>query len=161
LRVGWIRAPEPIIERLVRLKSATDLASPLVTQAIALRLLGAVDQARALRRKELRPKRDLLSTLLRKHLPDWRFRVPAGGLFLWTRVPAGDARDFAQVALRYGVVIMPGPSMSAEGEQSAFVRLPFLAAADTLRAAVTRLAAAWRNYTAVHRGKPNQRVSIV
>ncbi len=33
LRAGWVRAPEPIIERLARLKSANDLGSPLVTQA--------------------------------------------------------------------------------------------------------------------------------
>jgi DNA-binding transcriptional MocR family regulator len=161
LRIGWIRAPAPIIERLVRLKSATDLASPLVTQAIALRLLGAVDQARTLRRTELKPKRDLLATLLRKQLPDWSFRLPAGGLFLWTRVPAGDVRDFAQVALRYGIIVMPGPSMSAAGEHSEFLRLPFLAAPHTIREAVTRLAAAWRNYTAVHRDNPTQRLAIV
>jgi DNA-binding transcriptional MocR family regulator len=42
LRVGWVRAPEPIIQRLARLKSAMDLGSPLLTQAIAARLLGVV-----------------------------------------------------------------------------------------------------------------------
>ena len=33
LRIGWVRAPEPIVERLARLKSANDLGSPLLTQA--------------------------------------------------------------------------------------------------------------------------------
>ena len=73
LRVGWVRAPEPIIERLARLKSANDLGSPLLTQAIAVRLLGAVDQIRLLRRRQLKPRRDLMARLFRESLPDWNF----------------------------------------------------------------------------------------
>src|SRR5689334_7154103 len=73
LRVGWVRAPEPIIERLARLKSANDLGSPLLTQAIAVRLLGAMDEARTLRRQELLPRRDRTAELLRDFLPEWRF----------------------------------------------------------------------------------------
>src|SRR5262249_57028045 len=61
LRVGWVRAPEPIIERLARLKSANDLGSPLLTQAIAVRLLAAIDQIRLLRRHQLKPQRDLMA----------------------------------------------------------------------------------------------------
>jgi DNA-binding transcriptional MocR family regulator len=61
LRVGWVRAPEPIIERLARLKSANDLSSPLLTQAIAVRLLGSIDQIRLLCRQQLKPRRDLLA----------------------------------------------------------------------------------------------------
>ncbi len=54
LRAGWVRAPEPIIERLARLKSANDLGSPLLTQAIAVRLLAAIDSIRDLRRHQLK-----------------------------------------------------------------------------------------------------------
>ena len=49
LRVGWIRAPEPIVQRLARLKSAMDLGSPITTQAVAARLVGALDEVRGLR----------------------------------------------------------------------------------------------------------------
>jgi DNA-binding transcriptional MocR family regulator len=161
LRMGWIRAPEPVIERLVRVKSSMDLASPLVTQAIALRLLDAVEQARTLRRRELRPKRDLLAALLDKHLPGWTFQIPTGGLFLWVKLPAGDAREFAQIALRYGVIVLPGPTMSPSGEQASFLRLPFLAEPETLRSGVSRLAAAWKNYTSGAREKQAQQLAIV
>jgi DNA-binding transcriptional MocR family regulator len=146
LRAGWVRAPEPIIERLARLKSASDLASPLLTQAIAARLLGAIDQIRLLRRRQLKPRRDLMVGLLRESLPDWKFRVPPGGLFLWVRLPAGDSREFAQVALRHGALILPGPAMSAAEQHSPYIRLPFLATDETLRAGVRRLSAAWRDY---------------
>lgn len=161
LRIGWVRAPEPIIERLARVKSAMDLGSPLITQAIAVRLLDSVGEARRLRRRELKPRRDLLAALLREHLPDWTFRVPAGGLFFWVRLPRGDSRGFAQVALRHGVALVPGPVMSAAGLHRGFVRLPFLAEEQTLRLAVRRLSAAWRDYDSGDRRSDSQGVPMV
>jgi DNA-binding transcriptional MocR family regulator len=161
LRVGWVRASEPIVERLARLKSAHDLGSPLIPQAIAVRLLGSLDEARRLRRKQLKPRRDLLSALLGKHLREWTFRVPTGGLFLWVKLPEGDTREFTQVALRHGVVILPGPVMSATGIHTQYLRLPFLAEAETLRAGVSRLSAAWREYQSTDRRERQQGVAIV
>jgi DNA-binding transcriptional MocR family regulator len=146
LRVGWIRAPEPIVERLVRLKTAIDLGGPLLTQAIAVRLLGEIDVIRKLRRLQLRPRRDLLAALLRERLPGWKFRVSAGGLFLWVSIPDGDTRELAQTALRHGVVILPGPTMSATERHRRFLRVPFIAEPETLRTGTLRLAAAWREY---------------
>ena len=35
LRVGWVRAPVPVIAQLVRVKTGADLGSALMTQAIA------------------------------------------------------------------------------------------------------------------------------
>ena len=146
LRAGWLRAPASLIQRLARVKTAMDLGSPLVTQAIAARLLRVVDEARTLRQRQLRPRRDRLASLLKTHLPEWRFSRPAGGLFLWVHLPAGDAREFAQVALRHGVVIVPGPNMSADEQHTRFIRLTFLWDADTLATGVGRLATAWRHY---------------
>jgi DNA-binding transcriptional MocR family regulator len=159
LRIGWIRAPEPIVGRLARLKSATDLASPLLTQALAVRLLASLAAARELRRRELRPRRELLAALIAQYLPDWTFRRPAGGLFLWTKLPSGDAREFAQTSLRHGVVVLPGPVMSASDRYTAYLRLPFLAEPATLRIGVRRLAAAWRDYRSTV-GEPARRQSV-
>jgi DNA-binding transcriptional MocR family regulator len=149
LRVGWVRAPEPFLQRLVRLKVAMDLGSPLITQAIAARLVGATDEARRLRQRQLKPRRDHLASLLRTHVPEWTFARPAGGLFLWVSLPRGDAREFAQVALRHGVVVVPGPNMSADEQHTRFVRLTFLADPETLTAGVRRLATAWRHYGSI------------
>lgn len=161
LRMGWVRAAGPVIERLARLRSALDLSSPLLTQAIAVRLLGALNEARRLRRSQLKPRRDLLAALLHRHLPEWKFRVPAGGLFLWVELPGGDAREFSQTALRHGVVLLPGPSMSATGAHSLFLRVPFLAEPQTLRTAVACLSAAWREFQSADRREPQQSVAIV
>ena len=148
LRVGWIRAAAPMIERLGRIKTAHDLGSPLVSQAVGARLIHAMPLAQRLRREQLRPRRALLAQLLRKHLPQWQFSIPEGGFFLWVRLPDGDARELAQVALRHGVLILPGSMLSAAGLYTRFLRLPFLADPEVLGDGVARLAGAWREYEA-------------
>jgi DNA-binding transcriptional MocR family regulator len=161
LRVGWVRAPAWMIERLARLKSSLDLASPLLTQAIAVRMVEDMARARTLRRLQLKPRRDLLASLLRKRLPEWTFHVPSGGLFLWVRLPRGDARELAQVALRHGVIILPGPHASAVGRYEGFVRIPFLAEPETLRAGVRRLSAAWKEYQSNGQPIRDQRLVVL
>ena len=158
LRIGWIRAPEPLIQRLARFKAAIDLGSPLIAQAIAARLIRMTDDVRRFRQRELRPRRDLLASLLRAHLPEWTFSTPAAGLFLWVTLPGGDAREFAQVALRHGVVIVPGPHMSADEHHARCIRITFLWDAETLTAGVARLCAAWQHYQSI---KPRSREHAV
>jgi DNA-binding transcriptional MocR family regulator len=163
LRIGWVRAPEPIVERLARLKSAIDLGCPLLTQAIAVRLVGEIEVIRKLRCQQLKPRRDLLAALLREQLSDWKFRVASGGLFLWVKLPGGDARELAQTALRHGVVILPCPLMSGTGQYAGFIRIPFVAEPEVLRTGIHRLAAAWRDYLSGPRCTPmvEQRLGMV
>jgi DNA-binding transcriptional MocR family regulator len=132
-----------------------------LTQAIAVRLLAAIDEIRLLRRRQLKPRRDLMAGLLRESLPDWKFRLLAGGLFLWVKLPAGDAREFAQVALRHGTLILPGPAMSAAEQHASFIRLPFLAEEEMLRTGVRRLSAAWRDYQPAGQGARRPNVAMV
>lgn len=160
LRIGWVRAPEAFIQRLARLKATMDLGSPLIAQAVAARLLHVVDEARELRQRQLRPRRDRLASLLKTHLPDWKFSTPAGGLFLWVALPDGDAREFAQVALRHGVVIVPGPTMSPDEQHSRFIRITFLWESDALTAAVARLSTAWRYYGSTQPRSREQHVMV-
>jgi DNA-binding transcriptional MocR family regulator len=161
LRIGWVRGPASLVPTLARVKSVMDLGSPSLTQAVAVRLLAHIQRIRTLRREQLRPRRDTLVRLLRRALPDWRFAVPAGGLFLWVELPSGDAREFAQVALRRGVVIVPGTVFSLEGQYERFVRLPFLAEPEVLEAGVERLRAAWEDYRAAGSRRAAAAVAMV
>jgi DNA-binding transcriptional MocR family regulator len=161
LRIGWVRATEPTIQRLARLKSACDLGSPLLTQRIAIKLLGAIGEFRRLRGLQLKPRRDLLATLLHRHLPEWKFRVPNGGLFLWVELPQGDSREFAQVAARHGVILLPGPVMSDAEGHVRFIRFPFLAEPETLTDGVNRLVSAWRDYQSSERSQTRGSVTLV
>ncbi len=64
LRIGWVRGPEAVINRLTRLRVVDDLGSTPFTQAIATRLIPHWDRAKESRRAEFRPKLDLMCAML-------------------------------------------------------------------------------------------------
>jgi DNA-binding transcriptional MocR family regulator len=146
LRVGWVRGPEPLIAQLARLKAVSDLSGSLVSQAIAARVLARSAELTTLRRRQVRTRLDHAARLLAKHLPDWTYRRPAGGLSLWIRLPAGDATELATIALRGGVAIVPGGVNSPEGRWADHIRLPFVADPETMEEGLRRIAAAWAEY---------------
>lgn len=144
LRIGWVRGPAAVVERLARLKALADLGSPLLDQALAARLLPGVDALRARRAGVLRERLALLESLLRAELPDWRWRRPDGGGALWLELPDGaDASVFARVALRHGVELVPGSATDPSGAHDAYVRLPFTLPQARLEALTARLGRSW------------------
>ncbi|MFD8148928.1 PLP-dependent aminotransferase family protein [Streptomyces sp. NPDC059708] len=147
LRIGWVRGPAPVVERLARLKALADLGSPLLDQALAERLLPEVEGVRAARSAVLRERLALLESLLRAELPGWAWERPAGGGALWVRLPGGaDAGVFARVALRWGVEVVPGAATDPSGGHDAYVRVPFTFPEARLRALASRLGGAWAAY---------------
>jgi DNA-binding transcriptional MocR family regulator len=146
LRVGWIRAPEPLLARLASLKVASDLGSSMLSQVAAVRLLERVDEVRRLRRAQVLRQRDALAAALIERLPEWSWTLPEGGLSMWVRLPRGDASEFAQVAQRHGVAALAGPSISADGGHPQHLRLVYVHEPGVIAEAVERLARAWQAY---------------
>jgi DNA-binding transcriptional MocR family regulator len=146
LRVGWIRASQSTVARLSRLKVMSDFGTSVPSQVVAIRVLESFDSIAAFRRREFTRNCDLLCQRLAEQLPDWQFEKPGGGLFLWVRLPFGDATSFAQFAARAGVRILPGSSMAVDGSCTEYVQLPFTACRARIEAGVARLASAWRRY---------------
>ena len=143
LRVGWIRAPEPV------LTPGQPVAAPgssMLSQVVAVRLLERADEVRRLRRAQIAGQRDALAATLHEHLPEWSWTLPEGGLSMWARLPHGDASEFAQVALRHGVSLLPGSMLSADGGHPRHLRLVFVHEAGVIAEAVSRLAQAWQAY---------------
>jgi DNA-binding transcriptional MocR family regulator len=155
LRIGWVRAAPALINRLTRLKQVNDLGSGLVNQVIATRWLDQFEAVKEWRKQELLAKRDLMLKLLQEHLPDWGCTRPGGGLFLWVRIGASNAGTLAQLALRYGVVILPGNVMSADDSYSQYVRLPFLLDPPLITEGIARLSRAWESQAVLNKtGQP-------
>ena len=73
-------------------------------------------------------------------------------------MPHGDATGFAQIALRHGVAIVPGPLASPDGGGADRLRLPFVHDAATMAEGIGRLARAWRAYSPELRDK---RTSVI
>jgi DNA-binding transcriptional MocR family regulator len=146
LRVGWLRLPSEDVQRAVTTKTVLDLGTGLVGQLLALRLLERADDVVAERRAELVPRRDHLCRLLETHLPEWRWRRPSGGLSLWVELPRGNGDEFAEVATRHGVAIVPGTALSVDTGNRRALRLVYARPHDVLTEGVHRLAAAWEAY---------------
>ncbi len=161
LRIGWVRAPVGVISQLARMKSTTDLGSPLMTQVLGSQLLSAFPQAKALRQKQLASGRDLLVELLRRHLPEWTFTVPSGGLCLWIRLPGYDTRHFTQFAARFGVALTQGSLFATEDTHNEFLRIPFLLDEEAMTTGVLRLKSAWNDFRATASVETPRAVNIV
>lgn len=146
LRIGWMRAPQSIIERLMQLKAVSDLGTSVLSQAIAVRVFGTLDAAKARRCAYLPERLRTLTDALHEALPSWSVLPTRGGYFIWVKLPTGDAHQFAQVALRQGVRITPGADMSINGSCREYARLSYMNESARIREGVQRLAAAWREY---------------
>jgi DNA-binding transcriptional MocR family regulator len=142
LRLGWIRASEDIIGRLVGARFAVDLGSPVFEQLVLAELLDDGGAALVRRREEIRALRDALTGALNWYCPEWTFAVPRGGLSLWCRLPEATSTRLAVAAANHGVQIAPGSRFGVHGGLERWLRLPFALPADRLFEAVRRLGVA-------------------
>jgi DNA-binding transcriptional MocR family regulator len=142
LRVGWVRATAPMVHRLAAVRASNDMASPVLEQLLALRLLDRLDEILALRRSELILQRDALVAELRFACPQWKFTLPRGGLSLWIELEAPISSRLVALAAGEGVRLASGPRFGMDGTLERFLRLPFSLPVATLQEAVRRIAVA-------------------
>jgi DNA-binding transcriptional MocR family regulator len=140
LRIGWVRASAPLVQRLAALRVGVDMAGPVLEQLVAVRLLAQADRIIAARRAELTGQRDALVSALAEELPEWRFTVPAGGVTLWAELDGPISSALARAAEEVGVRLAPGPRFGLDGTLERFLRLPFTLPAAELTEAVRRIA---------------------
>lgn len=112
LRVGWIAAPLPVIDKLVAVKQSTDLHTSTFVQYIINEVVrdGFLESHVALLRATYRERRDIMLAAMEHYFPEevsWSH--PAGGLFLMVYLPQYlDAQELLQEALAYKVAFVPG-----------------------------------------------------
>jgi DNA-binding transcriptional MocR family regulator len=141
LRIGWVRASAPLVQRLAAIRVGVDMASPVLEQLVAVHLLDDATSIVTARRNQLRFRRDALVAALAEHLPEWRAFVPSGGVMMWAELDGPISSALARAAEDVGVRLAPGPRFGLDGTLERFIRLPFSLAADDLVEAVRRIAA--------------------
>ncbi|MET8999283.1 PLP-dependent aminotransferase family protein [Amycolatopsis sp. Hca4] len=141
LRLGWIRASEDLLGRLVSARYAVDLGSPVFEQLVLTELM-ADESLLDRRREELHGYRDALAGAVHRYLPDWMFTLPDGGLSLWCRMPEPVSSRLAVAAASHGVQVAPGSRFGVHGGLERWIRLPFSLPPDRIDEAVRRLSAA-------------------
>ncbi|GIF77987.1 MocR-like transcription factor YczR [Asanoa siamensis] len=140
LRIGWVRASAPTVQRLAALRVGVDMASPVLDQLVAAQLLSRADTIVPARQAQLATQRDALLAALAEHLPEWRVQPPHGGVTLWAELDGPISSALARAAEDVGVRLAPGPRFGLDGTLERFLRLPYTLPAADLVDAVKRIA---------------------
>jgi DNA-binding transcriptional MocR family regulator len=150
LRVGWVRASATLVGQLGAARHSIDLAGPVLDQLVAADLLADAEAHLRTRRRELAQRRDVLSAALQASLPQWHWRMPAGGLCLWVRLDADISTAMMTAAAGHGLQLTNGPRFGLDGDPALerFLRLPYVLPPAPLREGVRRLAAAHADVSA-------------
>lgn len=131
LRLGYVVAPRALYPKLLQAKQAADLHTPSFNQRVVAEVLkdgfidGHVPTIRALYKSQCEA---MLEALTREMAGlDVRWNRPAGGMFLWARLPAGmDAVKLLPHAVDKGVAFVPGAAFYATQPVQETLRLSFV-----------------------------------
>ena len=149
LRIGWLAARGPVLDRLVALKLDTDFHTNTLAQHITARYLASGGYDRQLENSlpVYRERRDAALEALERHLPgEYSVDVPHGGHNLWiTLTRPVDERSLYSEAVRNGVTFTPGGAVMTDRPSRTKLRLSFsLVEPEDLDEGVRRLARAIR-----------------
>ncbi|GGL96200.1 GntR family transcriptional regulator [Micromonospora yangpuensis] len=159
LRIGWVRASAPQVQRLAAARVGGDMASPVLDQLVAVHLLADAATIVAARQRQLTAQRDVLLDAVAARLPEWRVTVPRGGVTLWAELDGPISSALARAAEDVGVRLAPGPRFGLDGTLERFLRLPFTLPAADLVEAVGRIATV--RYDLDRVGRPGWREPVV
>lgn len=128
LRIGYVVAPPPLLERLVAVRSFVDLCGDRVLESAAAELLDSGEVGRHIRRarRTYLARRDAFAEILQTRLGDTlQFTPPSGGMAFWARTHGVDPAAWARAAGERGVAFQFGRRFSFDARPIPFVRLGF------------------------------------
>ena len=137
LRLGFMVAPKAVFPKLLQAKQAADLHSPGFNQRLIYEVMqnGFLDRHVPTIRHLYKAQRDAMLQALDTHFPHAQahpdvsltWNTPAGGMFLWARLPAGmDATQLLPHAVAKGVAFVPGAPFYAGQGDPRTLRLSFV-----------------------------------
>jgi 2-aminoadipate transaminase len=150
LRLGYLVAPQAIYPKLLQAKQAVDLHTPIFTQRMVAEVMrdGFLDRHVPTIRALYKQQRDAMTAALAREMKglDVRFNTPAGGMFLWARMPEGiDTVALLPQAVERGVAFVPGAPFYAGAGDPRTMRLSFVTASVAqIDTAIAALAATVR-----------------
>jgi 2-aminoadipate transaminase len=112
MRIGWIAAPHPILEKLLLAKQSADLCTSSFTQMVAHRYFTEEDWRGQVQQllEFYRGRRDAMLGALEEHLSGIAtWTLPRGGLFVWATLPEFvKTSEMLAVAVDAKVAYVPG-----------------------------------------------------
>lgn len=145
LRLGWVCAPEDVMERIIVAKQASDLHSNYLSQRIVYQYLcdHDIDEHIAGIRETYKSHRDIMISSIEKHFPqEVEFTRPEGGMFIWVTLPEGvSALRLFDLAGGENVAFVPGNAFYVDDGGKNTLRLNFSNSnADEIEEGIERLA---------------------
>ena len=156
LRLGFLVAPKHIYPKLLQAKQAVDLHTPSFTQRMVAEVLKGnfLDRHVPTIRALYKSQRDAMLVALQREMAglDVQWNTPAGGMFLWARLPEGmSAVDLLPQAVERGVAFVPGAAFYADHGDARTLRLSFVTASvEQINIGVKALAEAIRSARATY-----------
>ena len=158
LRLGFMVAPKALYPKLLQAKQAADLHSPSFNQRMAAEVMkgGFLDRHVPMIRALYKSQRDAMLQALAHEFPagaadaTLTWNIPAGGMFLWARLPKGmSAVDLLPFAVDKNVAFVPGTPFYASSDDPRTLRLSFVTpSVDEIHRGIASLAAAIQTYAA-------------
>jgi len=148
-RLGWLVAPDELMEKLVIAKQAADLHSNSYSQRVLHQYLSDnnLDEHIAGIIEVYRRQKDAMIQALEAYMPEGiEHTRPQGGMFLWASLPDGRAAmDLFKLAIEDKVAFVPGDPFYVDGRQHNSMRLSFTTVDEaTIDTGIQRLAKATR-----------------
>ncbi|MEO7401067.1 MAG: PLP-dependent aminotransferase family protein [Polaromonas sp.] len=149
LRLGFMVAPLSVYPKLLQAKQAADLHSPGFNQRMVAEVMkdGFLDRHVPTIRALYKSQRDAMLAAMRREMPEGvSWNTPAGGMFLWVRLPEGmNAIELLPRAVERNVAFVPGWAFYAEKADARTLRLSFVTSSVTqINTGIAALAAAIR-----------------
>ncbi len=150
LRIGWIRAPRPVLAAFNRAKQAADLHSNLFSQMVLTEYMtrnNPDEKIRAMGR-EYGERCRLMTDLIEDMLPDTVGHTnPVGGMFLMLTLPDSmHSMEIFKKGIQEGVAVMPGVPFYVDDGGCRTIRLNFSASSkEQIEAGMSRLARVFRD----------------
>jgi 2-aminoadipate transaminase len=144
IRLGWVAAPPPVLEKINLGKQAADLCTSTLSQLMVRAYFdGGVWREYVDSLNEIyRGRRDAMLDALAEFFPPQAvWTRPGGGLFIWVTLPDFiDTTDLLARALRENVAFVPGEAAYLDGRGRSSMRLNFSGSdEDTIREGVRRI----------------------
>ena len=132
LRLGFMVAPASIFPKLLQAKQAADLHSPGFNQRLVAEVMkdGFLDRHVPTIRALYKSQRDAMLAAMQREMPEGvEWNTPAGGMFLWARLPEGmNAIELLPKAVERNVAFVPGWAFYADKADARTLRLSFVTA---------------------------------
>ena len=145
LRLGWITAPDRIMDKLIVAKQASDLHSNYLAQRIIFQYLSDNDLDEHIRSiiEAYGSQRRAMVSCIREYLPpEVACTNPEGGMFLWITLPKGtSSMQLFDLAIQDKVAFVPGNPFYVDGRETETLRLNFSCVdEETIEQGIMRLA---------------------